>query len=77
MADATTLGVTDIAQGEPRWRVVWRNAFPFLVVGAIWEIVARAGMFPAAAVSLAGNHRGGVLAAHRSTASCRTTRSTR
>ena len=38
---------TDIAQGEPRWRVMWRNAFPFLVVGAIWESVARAGMFPA------------------------------
>ena len=46
MADATILG-TDIAQGEPRWRVVWRNAFPFLVVGAIWEVVARANMFPA------------------------------
>jgi NitT/TauT family transport system permease protein len=34
------------AQGEPRWRIVWRNAFPFLVVGALWEIVARAGVFP-------------------------------
>ena len=33
-------------EAEPRWRIVWRNAFPFLVVGAIWEIVARAGMFP-------------------------------
>ena len=32
--------------GESRWRVVARNAFPFLVVGVIWEIVARAGMFP-------------------------------
>jgi NitT/TauT family transport system permease protein len=32
--------------GESRWRVVSRNAFPFLVVGVIWEIVARAGMFP-------------------------------
>jgi NitT/TauT family transport system permease protein len=46
MAD-TTLGVTEIAQGEPRWRVLWRNLFPFLVVGAIWEAVARAGVFPA------------------------------
>jgi NitT/TauT family transport system permease protein len=46
MADATILG-TDIAQGEPRWRAVWRNAFPFLVVGVIWEAVVRAGMFPA------------------------------
>jgi len=46
MADATILG-SDIARGEPHWRVVWRNAFPFLVVGAIWEAVARANMFPA------------------------------
>src|SRR5437879_2246766 len=47
MADATTLGIGEVAQGEPRWRVVWRNAFPFLVVAAIWEAVARAGVFPA------------------------------
>src|SRR5262245_41813235 len=33
-------------EAEPRWRVIWRNAFPFLVVGAIWEIVAQAGVFP-------------------------------
>jgi NitT/TauT family transport system permease protein len=31
---------------EPRWRIVARTAFPFLVLGAIWEIVARAGVFP-------------------------------
>ena len=42
----TTLSLSDIAQGEPRWRAVWRNLFPFLVVGAIWEIVAHAGTFP-------------------------------
>jgi ABC-type nitrate/sulfonate/bicarbonate transport system permease component len=29
-----------------RLLAVIRNAFPFLVVGAIWEIVARAGVFP-------------------------------
>ncbi len=29
-----------------RWRVIARNAFPFLVVGAIWEVVAQAGVFP-------------------------------
>src|SRR5262245_59295957 len=46
MADALTLD-TPLAQREPRWRVVWRNAFPFIVVGAIWEIVAKAGVFPA------------------------------
>src|SRR6185295_11817019 len=42
----TALSLGDIAQGEPHWRVVWRNMFPFLVVGAIWEIVAHAGTFP-------------------------------
>ena len=46
MADAAILQ-SHGAQGEPRWRVIWRNAFPFLVVAAIWEMVARAGVFPA------------------------------
>ena len=32
--------------GRERWRLIARNAFPFLVVGAIWEIVAWAGVFP-------------------------------
>jgi NitT/TauT family transport system permease protein len=32
--------------GNERWRVIARNTFPFVVVGAIWEIVARAGIFP-------------------------------
>jgi NitT/TauT family transport system permease protein len=34
------------APEETRWQVFARNAFPFLVVFAIWEIVARAGVFP-------------------------------
>jgi NitT/TauT family transport system permease protein len=34
------------ASAESRWRIVARNAFPFLVVGAIWETVARLGVFP-------------------------------
>jgi NitT/TauT family transport system permease protein len=34
------------APGESRWRIVARNAFPFLVVGAIWELVAKLGVFP-------------------------------
>jgi len=34
------------ATGHERWHAVWRNAFPFLVCGAVWEIVARAGIFP-------------------------------
>jgi len=32
--------------GEGRLRVAGRNAFPFIVVGAVWEIVAHAGLFP-------------------------------
>jgi NitT/TauT family transport system permease protein len=43
MADVALVTTTE---AEPRWRVIWRNAFPFLVVGAIWEIVARFGVFP-------------------------------
>jgi NitT/TauT family transport system permease protein len=31
---------------EAPWRVVARTAFPFIVVGAAWEIVARLGIFP-------------------------------
>src|SRR5260221_14704163 len=31
---------------EGRWRVIARNAFPFVVVAAIWEILAHAGIFP-------------------------------
>jgi NitT/TauT family transport system permease protein len=43
---ADTLVITAPAEGEPRWRAIWRNLFPFLVVAAIWEAVARAGLFP-------------------------------
>jgi NitT/TauT family transport system permease protein len=31
---------------ESRWRVAARNAFPFIVVGGLWEIVAHLGLFP-------------------------------
>ena len=31
---------------EAWWRPAARNTFPFIVVGIIWEIVARSGMFP-------------------------------
>jgi NitT/TauT family transport system permease protein len=31
---------------EQFWRVAARTAFPFLVVGALWEVVAHAGLFP-------------------------------
>ena len=50
MADAvTTAGAATAAsapQGESRLWVIARTAFPFLVVGALWEITAHAGMFP-------------------------------
>ena len=34
------------APGGQALRIIARNGFPFLVVGIIWEIVARSGMFP-------------------------------
>ena len=48
MQDAVTIAVSpppESRAGE-RLRAVARNAFPFVVVGALWEIVARAGIFP-------------------------------
>jgi NitT/TauT family transport system permease protein len=51
MTDITT--ETDIlaarsarAPEDARWRVIARNVFPFIVVFGLWEIVARAGVFP-------------------------------
>src|SRR5882724_6543158 len=44
MADAII--VTAPPEEEPLWRAIWRNAFPFIVVAAIWEAVARANVFP-------------------------------
>jgi len=35
------------AGGEAGWRIVARTAFPFLVVGGAWELVAHLGIFPA------------------------------
>jgi len=49
MQDAvTTIAATSgsVAQGGERLRLIWRNIFPFIVVGAIWEIVAWTGIFP-------------------------------
>ncbi|MPZ37210.1 MAG: ABC transporter permease subunit [Rhizobiales bacterium] len=50
MTDAvSTAGLqptTAPARGESRLRVAARIAFPFLVVGAMWEITAHAGVFP-------------------------------
>jgi NitT/TauT family transport system permease protein len=43
MADVV---ITAPSATEPRWRAIWRNLFPFLVVAVIWETVARANVFP-------------------------------
>jgi NitT/TauT family transport system permease protein len=46
-ADGRSTAEQWIGRGETaRWRIVARTAFPFLVLGAIWEIVARLEVFP-------------------------------
>jgi NitT/TauT family transport system permease protein len=49
MQDATTIVVDrgiEQSQNGVRLRLIARNAFPFVVIGTIWEIVAWAGVFP-------------------------------
>jgi NitT/TauT family transport system permease protein len=50
MADITTtpgaLPASPRTAEDSRLRVIARNAFPFIVVFGLWEIVARAGVFP-------------------------------
>lgn len=50
MQDTTTIAVSaperTESAGRERLRLIVRNIFPFAVVGGIWEIVARAGIFP-------------------------------
>ncbi|MGB6349931.1 MAG: ABC transporter permease [Pseudolabrys sp.] len=49
MQDAITIGVTEPeapSQSGERLRLLARNIFPFAVVGAIWEMIAWAGIFP-------------------------------
>jgi NitT/TauT family transport system permease protein len=50
MADVVTrasaLEMHTAAPEEARWRVIWRNTFPFIVMFGLWEIVARSGIFP-------------------------------
>jgi NitT/TauT family transport system permease protein len=43
-APATLTGAS--STDEPRWRTAARTTFPFLVVGALWELVARLAIFP-------------------------------
>lgn len=51
MADTTATSTAVAAHAasneNARWRVIARNAFPLVVVLGLWEIVARAGVFPA------------------------------
>jgi len=47
-ADAATLaGAPARSRAGERWRAAWWSVFPFLVVGAIWELIARSGIFHA------------------------------
>jgi len=49
MQDAVTIAVTgapERPESSDRLRLIARNAFPFVVVGGIWEIIAWAGVFP-------------------------------
>jgi NitT/TauT family transport system permease protein len=43
-AEAST--PAQVVYREGRWRVIARNAFPFVVAAAIWEVLAHAGIFP-------------------------------
>jgi NitT/TauT family transport system permease protein len=43
---ASAREIAPAARGEARWRAILRNAFPFVVVGFAWEVMARAGLFP-------------------------------
>ena len=47
MQEALSLDAAQASPGETRLRAVWRTVFPFLVVAALWETVARLGVFPA------------------------------
>jgi NitT/TauT family transport system permease protein len=46
VATPARTGHATSVRGENWWRGFARTAFPFLVVGAIWEAVAHAGLFP-------------------------------
>ena len=43
---ATAAPLSGMPAGDARWRVIARTAFPFIVVGGAWEIVAHLGLFP-------------------------------
>src|SRR5262249_58129868 len=43
--ESGNFGVAGVADSGPLRRV-WRNAYPFIVVGLLWEAVAHLGIFP-------------------------------
>jgi NitT/TauT family transport system permease protein len=45
-ASAATVSAPSGAPEDTRWRIIARTAFPFVVVGGAWEIVAHLGVFP-------------------------------
>jgi ABC-type nitrate/sulfonate/bicarbonate transport system permease component len=46
LAQTSETTIASTTREDGRLRRVWRNLFPFVVVGAIWEVVAHAGLFP-------------------------------
>ena len=46
VANTSALAAEPLTAENARWRVVLRNLFPFVVIDSLWEIVARAGIFP-------------------------------
>jgi NitT/TauT family transport system permease protein len=45
--DHGQFGAGTAAGEQSPLRLAWRNAFPFVVVGVLWEVVAHLGIFPA------------------------------
>src|SRR5215831_4713449 len=45
MSSRVEISASSVADSGPLRRV-WRNAYPFIVVGLLWEAVARLGIFP-------------------------------
>jgi NitT/TauT family transport system permease protein len=42
----TEWALAPLANRETRWRIIARTAFPFVVLAAMWEVFAHAGIFP-------------------------------
>src|SRR5437870_2955325 len=46
MAASVSAGAGTSARSEPYWHRVARNAFPFIVVALLWELLAHFHLFP-------------------------------